>query len=241
MNEKSPNKKNIIVLVSVSCALVILLIAGTLIYNSNADKGNTDKGGFVVVNPARDESDVNEDYQNNENPSEPTMDSAETDEPVETVESAEHDEPENTTQSTPPENIDYAPDFTVYDYDGNAVKLSDSYGKPIVFNFWATWCGPCKSEMPGFEKMYKKYKDKVVFMMINSSDSRKDVLKFMDENGYTFPIYYDDTQIAAYTYGVSAIPATYVTDKHGQIYGYQIGVLPEETLEKAIKTVLGEE
>lgn len=195
MNEKSPNKKNIIVLVSVSIALVLLLVVGTAVYN--ADSKNK-KHGLQHLQ-------------------------------------------EETPTDTVPENIDYAPDFTVYDYDGNAVKLSDSYGKPIVFNFWATWCGPCKSEMPGFEKMYKKYKDKVVFMMINSSDSREDVLKFMDENGYTFPIYYDDTQIAAYTYGVSAIPATYVTDKYGQIYGYQIGVLPEETLEKAIKTVLGEE
>lgn len=195
MNDNSKNKKNIIVLASVSVALVMLLIAGTVIYN--------------FVNKNKEDS-----FH------------------------AVHDE--DASESIP-ENIELVPDFTVYDYDGNKVKLSDYFGKPIVINFWATWCGPCKSEMPGFENLYKKYKDKVVFMMINSSDSREDVSKFLKQYGYIFPVYYDDTRVAASIYGVSAIPATYVTDKYGQLYGYQIGVLPEEALEGALKTVLGEE
>ena len=214
MNNKEHNNKNIIVLVTTAAALVLLLVAGIVIYNN---KGDDSENSFHVVEK-----------------NEPTTETA--------TENGSYEADENEAMSeNAPENIEYAPDFTVYDHDGKEVKLSENFGKPVVFNFWATWCGPCKSEMPGFENLYKKYRDKVVFMMINSSDSRQDVDKFLKQNGYTFPIYYDDTGEASYTYNVSAIPATYVTDKYGQIYGYQIGVLPEEALEKAIKTVLGEE
>ena len=137
------------------------------------------------------------------------------------------------------ENI--VPDVEFFDEDGNPLKLSNFFDKPVVFNFWATWCGPCKSEMPGFDNIYKKYKDKVNFIMLNVSDNRKTVEKFMAENGYSFPIYYDDTQICSYTYGASSIPMTFVLKEGGEIFGYQIGVLPEEVLETALKTILGEE
>ena len=65
-----------------------------------------------------------------------------------------------------------APDFTVVDIDGNEHKLSEFEGKPVVLNFWASWCGPCKSEMPDFDEAYKKYKDEIHFLMVNLTDDQ---------------------------------------------------------------------
>ena len=145
------------------------------------------------------------------------------------------------TQQPSQKNENTVPDVEFYDADGNAVKLSDFFDKPLVLNFWATWCGPCKSEMPGFDRLYDKYKDRVNFVMLNVSDSEEDVADFLEENGYGFPVYFDKTQIASYTYGASSIPLTFVMYKGGEIYGYQMGVIPEDALEEALKTVLTEE
>ena len=89
---------------------------------------------------------------------------------------------------------DVAPDFTVTDAEGNAVKLSDFRGKGVVLNFWASWCGPCKSEMPHFQTAYEQYGEDVHFLMVNMStafgDSSEDAKAVLTENGYTFPVYY---------------------------------------------------
>ena len=102
-------------------------------------------------------------------------------------------------------------DFKVYDREGNPVSLSDMAGKPVVVNFWATWCGPCKSELPAFEKAYKTYGDKVEFMMVNLTDGQRETVpkvnEFISENEYTFPVYYDTKYSASAAYGISSIPA----------------------------------
>ena len=151
------------------------------------------------------------------------------------------EETDNSTQSNTEQNDNTAPDVEFFDADGNSLMLSHFFDKPLVLNFWATWCGPCKSEMPGFDRLYDKYKDKVNFVMLNVSDSEETVEAFIKENGFGFPVYFDKTQIASYTYGASSIPLTFVMYKGGEVYGYQMGVLPEEALEEALKTVLGEE
>ena len=83
-----------------------------------------------------------------------------------------------------------APDFTVLDYDGNEVKLSDYKGKPVVLNFWATWCFYCKEEMPDFNTAYEKYPD-VEFLMLNATDGYQETIEdarsHITEKGYTFP------------------------------------------------------
>jgi len=151
------------------------------------------------------------------------------------------EETDNSTQSNTEQNDNTAPDVEFFDADGNSLMLSHFFDKPLVLNFWATWCGPCKSEMPGFDRLYDKYKDKVNFVMLNVSDSEETVADFIKENGFGFPVYFDKTQIASYTYGASSIPLTFVMYKGGEVYGYQMGVLPEEALEEALKSVLGEE
>ena len=135
-----------------------------------------------------------------------------------------------------------AMDFTVYDIDRNPVKLSDFFGKPILINFWATWCPPCKSELPDFDRVYADYGEDVVFMMVNMTDGSRDTVEsasaFTADNGYSFPVYYDCDLNAAYTYGASSIPMTVLIGADGNIVGGQVGVLTEEQLRIILDTEL---
>lgn len=135
-----------------------------------------------------------------------------------------------------------APDFTVYDEDGQAVNLSDLRGKPVVVNFWASWCSPCKSEMPDFEDAYDEYGDDLHFMMVNMTDGDRETVgaakEYVAGQGYTFPAYYDTDMDAAYTYGVYSIPATYFIDAEGYAVAYANGMLDRETLQTGIDMIL---
>lgn len=153
----------------------------------------------------------------------------------------------NDSAETEPEKeqeLIIAPDFTVYDLEGNEVKLSDMRGKPVVLNFWATWCGPCKSEMPHFQNLYVEYGDRVEFMMVNLTDgaqeTQADVEEYITENGYTFPVYCDTSMYAAAVYGVYSIPTTFFIGSEGEALYYQMGAMSEDMLRSAIDDMLGE-
>ena len=136
-----------------------------------------------------------------------------------------------------------APDFTVLDKDGNTVRLSEKFGKPIVINFWATWCPPCKQELPDFDKLCKEYGDRVVFMMVNLTDGYRDTVdgtkRFVSGKGYTFPVYFDTKDNAASAYNVSSIPQTTFIDALGNIYTTRIGAMNEATLRIYLNALLG--
>lgn len=136
-----------------------------------------------------------------------------------------------------------APDFTVFDADGNEVRLSDFKGKPVVVNFWASWCPPCKAELPDFQKVYDETGEDVVFLMVNLVDGQRETLeiatRFVEENGYTFPVYYDTNQDAAIAYGISSIPTTLMIDKDGYIVTGQQGQINEAALRKGIGMITG--
>ncbi|WP_160691736.1 TlpA disulfide reductase family protein [Clostridium sp. C2-6-12] len=137
-----------------------------------------------------------------------------------------------------------AKDFTVYDENQNEVKLSDYIGKPVVLNFWASWCGPCKSEMPGFNEMSKKYsKDKIAILMINLTDGNRETLataqKYIKNNKYDMNVLYDSKLDAADKYSINSIPRTIFIDKEGNIFkDNSAGVISEEELEKQIELLL---
>ena len=150
-----------------------------------------------------------------------------------------------------------APDFTVYDADGNKVALSDFKGEPVVVNFWASWCPPCKAELPDFEAAYQEVGVKEVadaadgtdsdsaeavrFLMVNLTDGQRETLdtagKFIADEGYTFPVYFDTDLDATYTYGINSIPMTLFVDRDGNVQDYYIGMIDEQTLRSGIEKI----
>lgn len=142
-----------------------------------------------------------------------------------------------------PEELQKAPDITIFDDSKNEVKLSEKFGKPVIVNFWATWCGPCKSEMPAFDKLYKEYGDKVEFMMVNQTDGARDTMEgvkeFIENEGYAFPVYYDVNNEAYTVYGATSIPATLFINKDGEIVEGRLGAMDEQTIKGYIDKLLG--
>lgn len=130
-----------------------------------------------------------------------------------------------------------APDFKVTDLDGNEVKLSDFFGKPIVLNFWATWCYYCKEEMPDFNKAYLEYPD-VQFLMINATDGIQETLekakKYVEDEGFDFDVYFDTELDAVSAYGVTGFPCTYFIDSDGSLVTRGRGMLDYDTLVRGI-------
>ncbi|MBQ9956873.1 MAG: TlpA family protein disulfide reductase [Ruminococcus sp.] len=130
-----------------------------------------------------------------------------------------------------------APDFTVYDSEGKAVKLSDFRGRPVVVNFWASWCYYCKVEMPDFDKAYENHSD-VEFMMINVTDGKSETIEtaqeYVNGEGYKFPVYYDTTLEATQTYGASGLPMTFFINGSGQLVTYATGMLTADQLEQGL-------
>lgn len=124
-----------------------------------------------------------------------------------------------------------APDFTMLDMDGNEVKLSDHKGKPVILNFWASWCPPCRSEMPGFENVYKEKGSDIDIMMVDLTDGfREDVLsskEIIENSGYSFPVYFDSKGDGAKAYGVISIPSTFFINADGSLMGTHMGAMSE--------------
>ena len=139
------------------------------------------------------------------------------------------------------EALTAAPDFTVQEADGTVHKLSEYKGKPIVLNFWASWCGPCRSEMPEFNEVYKERGTEVQFLMVNLTDGNRETVKsasdFVAAQGYSLPILYDTAQDAASTYGVFSIPCTYFIDANGMMTAQARGAIDKDTLLHGIEMI----
>ncbi|MBQ3889683.1 MAG: TlpA family protein disulfide reductase [Clostridia bacterium] len=149
------------------------------------------------------------------------------------------DEPVSGAHSAP--SVKTTADFTVTDVSGREVKLSDNFGKPVVVNFWATWCPPCRNELPDFNALAAEYGDRVVFLMVNCTDQESGVAavnKFISDEGYTFPLYYDGNGSASRTYGVTGIPTTLFIAPDGTLADTQVGMLTGSALRSGIENLL---
>ena len=151
-------------------------------------------------------------------------------------------EEEDSAQTTPA----YA--FELTDQFGNTHRLEDYKGKVIFLNFWATWCGPCRNEMPEIQKLYEEYAAQgenaeaavigVAGPGMGGEGSKEEITAFMEENGYTYPVLMDETGEMFNYYGISAFPTTFMIDRKGNVYGYVSGQLTEDIMRSIIDQTL---
>lgn len=166
------------------------------------------------------------------------------------TEAAESAEPEASPQASQRPVVP-APDFTLTDQYGNTHTLSDYKGKTVFLNFWATWCGPCKSEMPDIQKLYEDYGknggDLVVLGVASprteqnpytNEGTQEEVEQFLEDNGYTFPVVMDLTGETLYYYAISAFPTTFMIDSNGNVYGYVPGALTGDIMESIVQQTM---
>ena len=140
-------------------------------------------------------------------------------------------------------------DLELTDQFGNTHMLSDYKGKVIFLNFWATWCGPCRNEMPDIQKLDEEYsaqgEDAEVVILgiagpgIGQEGSAEEIADFMEENGYTYPVLMDEGGEMFTRYGISAFPTTFMIDKDGNVYGYVPGQMTEDIMRSIIDQTLG--
>ena len=221
------NKKKTLILI----ILFIILIAGASVLYNQLSKNYQPEVLLSEDNKSNIDSDITSDDANFNTEYKDT--------------DSESEEITNQTENSSSKNQNLAPNFTVYDLEGNEVNLTDFFGKPIILNFWASWCGPCKMEMPDFNEAYETYKDKIHFLMVNMTDGSRETVEkassFITENGYTFPVYYDTDYSAAITYSASSLPTSYFINAEGELVTYARGAINSATLEKGISMICNNE
>ena len=133
-----------------------------------------------------------------------------------------------------------APDFTLKDASGKQVKLSDYRGKAVILDFWATWCGPCKVEIPWFIEFQRKYKNQglVVLGVASGDEEWKVITPFTDRMKINYPVVLGNDMTAELYGGIEALPTTFIIDRDGRIAKIHIGLAEKEEFENAIQKVL---
>nr|WP_182199949.1 redoxin domain-containing protein [Paraliobacillus salinarum] len=154
----------------------------------------------------------------------------------------ENEESANNDQSSANEiglNVgNTAPDFTLETLSGDQVSLSDYRGKKVMLNFWATWCPPCRAEMPAMQNFYTDNDVEVLAVnLISTETAKQDVVDFVDSFGLTFSILLDEGNQVALAYGIRPIPTTYMIDTNGVIQKKSFGPMNQEQMEQALTSM----
>lgn len=123
-------------------------------------------------------------------------------------------------------------DFTLFDLEGNTIRLSDFRGQVVMVNFWATWCGPCKVEMPAFQNYYEQFKDEgFMVLAVNFDEPEQDVRDFQEELGLTFPLLLDPRAEVQRLYQIRGYPSSVFINRVGKIEYLHVGVITEGQLD----------
>lgn len=133
---------------------------------------------------------------------------------------------------------DLAPNFALQGGDGAARQLVDYRGKPVVLNFWATWCAPCRQEMPELVAAYQEHQDKeLVVLGINAQESGEQARKFVDQYQMTFPVVLDSRGEIQQLYQVRGLPTTVFIDRQGRIAARHAGLLTSQVLDRYLAEI----
>lgn len=213
---------------------ILLILIGIMTFTGYMNGISSYLNQYTITNQTKEE-------KNDNKPKEETNQTEQTTESKETANSTE-------------KNIEELPeafDFTLVDQYGNEHTLSDYKGKVVFLNFWATWCNPCLIEMPHIEELYSEYglnKEDVIILGIanpkseeyplNSDVSKEEIISFIKEQGYTFPIVFDETGQVLQDYFIRAFPTTFMINKEGKIYGYISGSLTKDIMINIIEQTL---
>ena len=221
--------------------LLVLVVAGAALLYRNLGAGSI--GGLPSLDENIGSTIPQNDAKPDTTPTDPVPDGESENTPEDTTPPADTASPEDTT---PPEDtgdseevpVYPAPDFTFYHLDGSAANLSDYFGKPMVLNFWSSNCGPCRSEMPDFQRAYEELGDAVNFVMVNVTDGYWDTVdsasSYVAEEGFTFPVFYDTDNHAAYTYGITGLPTTFFLSAEGNLVAGRSGAMNYDILMSGI-------
>ena len=207
-------------------ALIALIGGSTILYNSLKDKASPER--IIVEAPVSARQDGDKGNTESKGHSE-------------SKDSDNGKKADTDTDADKDNDRVKAPDFAALDANGEDIRLSDMLGKPVVLNFWASWCPPCKSEMPEFNKVYEELGDTVQFMMVNAVGSRGETVRsaedYIAKEAFTFPVFFDTKQDAVMAYGIRAFPTSIFIDSEGYIVAGVEGMIDETTLRKGISLI----
>lgn len=240
-----------IVQYTVKIGAVLMLIMGVLMFTGAASSlsqnlaADSEESSIETSEPA-EESSQTESSQTESSQTESSQ--TETSQPDTSQAASESSAAEESEEPQESENaLPAAFDFTLTDQYGNSHTLSDYQGQTVFLNFWATWCPPCRAEMPDIQKIYEEYQenedDSLVILGIASPDvgdekSKEGITEFLEENGYTYPVLMDEGGEQFLSYKVRSLPTTYMIDKDGNIFGYVNGQISEETMRSIIEQTM---
>lgn len=211
---------------------VLMILMGVLMFTG---KMNDITGYLSTVQSDSSQETVREENESGQS-------ETDTDESGKTESQGSADDTERTLTPAPLSDLELTDQF------GNPHSLADYKGKVIFLNFWATWCGPCRNEMPDIQKLYEEYSaqggDAEVVVLgiagpgIGQEGSEEEIAGFMEENGYTYPVLMDTDGEMFTQYGISAFPTTFMIDKDGNVYGYVPGQMTEDIMRSIIDQTL---
>ncbi|HLQ73611.1 MAG TPA: TlpA disulfide reductase family protein [Bacillota bacterium] len=130
------------------------------------------------------------------------------------------------------------PDFELETLDGETAKLSDFVGEKVIVNFWASWCGPCRAEIPDMQKLYETHDVEILAVNLTETETNTDnITEFVDEFGMTFPVLLDESSVAATLYQIKPIPTTYLIDSNGKVHNKAFGALNYEQMVQQVEVM----